>query len=187
MVGRPVSAKYAKRGQGFTLIEMVIVVSILGLFVSIASVNLFGALRANSFRAILQDLVRCMQMAAYSAAESGRYYELIIDLPEQSYTLRQITNADLSEVLPEQIIQEGLFTQRCRVVYVQFDDGQATSRDRAKFRVGPKGWQYGGKIVVADERDHYHTILVGRLSRTVKVLDGDVELPMPVAPERMGF
>lgn len=187
MVGSPVSARYTKIRLGFTLIEMVIVVSILGLFISMASVNLFGALRANSFRAIVQDLVRCMQMAAYSAAESGRYYELIIDLPEQSYILREITNADLSDVLPEQILQQGLFGQRCRAVYVQFDDGQATSRDRAKFRVGPKGWQYGGKIVVADERDHHHTILVGRLTRTVKVLDGDLELPKPLAPERMRF
>jgi hypothetical protein len=47
-----------------------------------------------------------MQMAVSAAAESDRRYEVIIDLTEQSYLLRQITSPDLSEVLDEEIIAE---------------------------------------------------------------------------------
>ncbi|MDH7598290.1 MAG: type II secretion system protein [Sedimentisphaerales bacterium] len=172
---------------GFTLVEIVVVVSILGLFISLVSLNLFGALRRSSFKAIAQDLVQAMQTVALAATENGRYYELIIDLPEQGYLLREITNADLSEVLPEEIIQTGQFGPRCRLVYVQFDDGQSTSKDRAKFRVGPRGWQYGGKIVLADDQDQLHAILVNRLNRRVLLVEGDPELPMPVQPELMRF
>ncbi len=70
---------------------------------------------------------------------------------------------------------------------MEFDDGKATSQDRAKFRAGPRGWQYGGKIVLADEQDRLYSILVDRLSRMVRLVDGDVQLAMPVQAELMQF
>jgi len=47
-----------------------------------------------------------MQMAASSAAETGRRYEVIIDPTDQSYLLREITSSDLSEVLEEEIVTQ---------------------------------------------------------------------------------
>lgn len=172
---------------GLTLIEMVVVVSILGLFVVWASLNLFGVLRRHGFTATAQELVSALQTAITAAAESDRRYEVIIDLPEQTYLLREITSPDLSEVLDEEIILEGTFGAKCRAAYVQFDDGQSTKEDRAKFRAGHAGWQYGGKIVLLDEDDHPHTVLVHRLNRIVDLMDGDMELPMPKDQEAMVF
>jgi len=166
---------------------MVVVISILGLFVVWVSVNLFGAFRRYGFRATAQEFVSALQTAITAASESDRRYEVIIDLPQQTYLLREITSPDLSEVLDEEIVLEGAFGGKCRAAYVQFDDGQSTQQDRAKFRAGHAGWQYGGKIVLLDEEDHAYTVLVHRLNRVVDLLDGDVDLPMPQDRDAMAF
>jgi prepilin-type N-terminal cleavage/methylation domain-containing protein len=172
---------------GLTLIEMVVVVSILGLFVCWVSLNLSGALRRQAFKATAQEFVSALKIAITAASESDRRYEVIVDLPEQTYLLREITTPDLSEVLDEEIMVQGTFDPTCRAVYVEFDDGQSTQQDRAKFRAGHAGWQYGGKIILLDEDDHPHTVLVHRLSRRIDLLDGDVELPMPQDQQAMAF
>ena len=59
-------------------------------------------------------------MAATTAAQSDKRYEVIIDIPQQSYTLRQITTPDLSVVLEEEIIAQEDFGASCRVSYVLF-------------------------------------------------------------------
>ena len=175
--------------SGFTLIEMMVVVSILGLFVVWVSVNLFGAFHRHAFRATTQEFVSALQTAITAASESDRRYEVIIDLPQQTYLLREITSPDLSEVLDEEIILEGAFGSTCWADRVQFDDGTATQQNRAKFRAGHAGWQNGGKIVLLDraDNDHPYTVLVHRLNRVVELVEGDAELPMPQDQESMAF
>ena len=173
--------------SGLTLIEMLVVVSLLGLFVVWASLNLSGPLRRYGFRATAQEFVSALQTAITMAAESDRRYEVIVDLPQQTYLLREITTSDLSEVLEEEILIEGSFSRKCRASYVQFDDGDSTQADRAKFRAGHAGWQYGGRIVLLDEDDQPYTVLVHRLNRTVDLVEGEVELPMPQDKESMVF
>jgi len=177
--------KYAS--GGFTLTELIMVVLIISLFVLLAQVNFFSALRKNTFKAQVQDFVSTMQMAASAAAESDRRYEVIIDLTEQRYLLRQITSPDLSEVLNEEIIVENNFSDNCRVAYVQFDDGDYTNEGRAKFRAGHAGWQYGGKIVLLDEKEQPYSIVVNRLNRIIELKEGEVELLVPKAKDEVLF
>jgi len=178
-------AKYNSRG--FTLTELIVVVLVISMFVVLAQVNLFGLLTKNSFKAQIQEFVSTFQMAANAAAESERRYEVIVDLTEQSFLLRQITSPDLSEVLEEEIIIESNFANNCRVAYVEFDDGDYTNEGRAKFRAGHSGWQYGGKIVLLDSEEQPYSIVVNRLNRIVKLEKGDVELLVPKAKDEIPF
>jgi Tfp pilus assembly protein FimT len=179
--------KKAYRHEGATLIEMMVVLSILILFVSWTQLNLFGVLRRNTFKATLQEFVDTMQMAAVAAAQSDRRYEVIIDPDMQTYLLREISTPQLSEVLEEEIITEGKFSKTCRLYYVVFDDGEMTDQARAKFRAGRSGWQYGGKIVFLDEEDQPYSLIINRLNRTVTLQEGDVALLKPVDRESMFF
>jgi Tfp pilus assembly protein FimT len=167
--------------------ELVVVLLVVSMFVLLAQMNLFGLLRKNTFRAQVQELVSTMQMAASAAAESDRRYEVIIDIPEQRYMLRQITTPDLSQVLEEEVIIEDGFSANCRVVYVRFDDGDFTSEDRAKFRAGHSGWAYGGKIVLLDEKERPYSIVVSRLNRMITLEQGDVELLWPKTKDDVPF
>lgn len=172
---------------GFTMAELLVVLVVISLFVLLAQIHLFGLLRTNRFKAQIQELVSTMQMAASAAAESDRRYEVIIDIPEQGYLLRQITTPDLSEVLEEEIIVVNDLSDNCRVVYVQFDDGEYTNEGRAKFRAGRSGWAYGGKIVLVDENENIYSIVVNRLNRIITLRDGDVGLLEPKPQDEIPF
>lgn len=178
------------RKFGFTLAELLVVLAIISLFVLMAQIHLFGLLRKSTFRAQTQELVSTMQMAASAAAETGRRYEIIIDISEQAYELKQITgseiNVDNPDETPGEVIVQNNLTGNCRLVYVWFDDGVDTNT-RAWFRVGPSGWQNGGKIVLLDEKDRPYTIVVNRINRIVVLEEGDIELLAPKSKNDLPF
>ena len=177
------------RSHGFTLTELVVVILVLSLFMLLTMTNVFGLLRKNTFKVQARQFVSTMQMAAVAAAESDRRYEVIIDLTEQSYTLRQITSPDLFQVLEEEIIVTNDFGDNCQVIYVLFDDLMETDEDHqiAKFRAGHAGWQYGGKVVLLDEQEQPYSVVVNRMNRVVRLQKGDVELLMPRAKDEVLF
>lgn len=176
-----------RRARAFVLVEMIIIVSILALFVLLVQTNLFGTLRRSRFKANVQEFVSALQMAASAAAESSRRYEVIIDVSEQTYLLRQITSSNLADVLDEEIILDGQFNDTCRVAYVEFDDGTFTNEGKAKFRAGHAGWHYGGKVVFLDESEQPHSVLVSRITPIVEVVDGDQALMTPKGKDEVPF
>ncbi len=182
-------ARYSghRRIRGFTLTELVVVIVMLSLFVLLAVTNLSGLLVSRSFKAQVQDFVSTMQMAASAAAESDRRYEVIVDIGQQSYMLREITSPDLSQVLEEEIIVENDFSDNCRVIYVLFDDGDYTNEGRAKFRAGHSGWQYGGEIALLDENEQEYSVVVNRLSRIIELKKGYVEFLVPKFKDDVPF
>jgi prepilin-type N-terminal cleavage/methylation domain-containing protein len=178
------------RRRGFTFAEFLVVIAIVSLFVALAQIHLFGLLRKNTFKAQTQELVSTMQKAASAAAETGRRYEVIIDITNQSYELKQITGSEIyvdnPDETPGEIIVQNNLGENCRLTYVWFDDGVDTNT-KAWFRVGPSGWQNGGKIVLLDVNDQPYTIVVNRINRVVKLEEGDIELVEPKAKDELPF
>ncbi len=171
----------------FTLVELIIVLTFLGLLVMLAQTNLFGVLRRQSFRSQVQDFISTMQMAATSAAQSGRRYEVILDPTEQGYLLREITSGNLSEVREEEIITQGRFGSNCRLAYVEFDDGDYTNDERSKFRIGRAGWTYGGKVVFLDESEQAYAVVISRLNPVIQLVVGDPPLMTPKSQDEVPF
>ncbi len=173
--------------NGFTMTEMVVVLVILSLMLLLAQLHLFGLLRKNTFKAQIQELVSTMQNAVRAAAESDKKFEFIIDIEEQGFLLRQITTPDLSVVLDEEIITQENLSNNCRIVYVEFDDGEYTFDGRAKFRAGHSGWAYGGKIVLFDENERPYSVVVNRLNRIIRLEEGDFKLLEPKTQDEITF
>jgi hypothetical protein len=90
-------------------------------------------------------------------------------------------------VLDEEIIQQIYLKPNCRIGYIEFDDGEYTNQERARFRVGHAGWAYGGKIVLYDDDEQPHSVVVNRIKTMVKVKPGDVRLLQPVSPDEVRF
>jgi Tfp pilus assembly protein FimT len=176
-----------ERTSGLTLIELLFALALVSLFVGMAAPNLFGLLRKSTFRSGIRDFVSTMEKAVTASSESNRRYEVIIDIDEQTYFLRQITSSDLTVILDEEIIIDNDFSEKCLVSYVFFDDGEFTNEGRAKFRAGHGGWQYGGKIVLLDEDDNPYTVVVNRINRTVQLHEGDIDIALPRRQDEVIF
>ena len=103
--------------------------------------------------------------------------------------LREITTGlvAVEDILDEEIITTGEFSDRFQVSYVLFDDGDWTNSKTAFFRVGKFGWQWGGKISLLDESGNEYTIVVNRLSRMIELNEGDTEIIKPRTADEMGF
>ena len=178
------------RVQALTLVELLVVLSFISLLVIIAQVNLFDVLRRNTFKAQVQDFVSLMRMAVARAVESGHRYEMIINLADQTYLLRELTGSDLAApVQEEQIITQGEFRGNCRIAYVEFDDGTYanSNEEKTKFRAGHGGWQYGGKVVFLDGSEHPYAVVVNRVTPIVQLIEGDPPLMRPKAKEEVPF
>jgi Tfp pilus assembly protein FimT len=183
----PVDRTGGARITAFTLVELIVVLTFLSLMIMLAQTNLFATFRRQGFRLQVQDFVSTMRMAASAAAENGRRYEVILDPTEQSYLLREIASSDLSEVLEEEIITQGAFGRNCRLSYIEFDDGDYTNDERAKFRIGRGGWTYGGKVVFLDESEQPYAVVVNRLNPLVELVEGDPALMKPKAKDEVPF
>lgn len=173
--------------SAFTLTELIIAIVVLAMFSSLAMTNIMGLLIRSTTKGQLQELASVMQLAATSATESDKRYEVIIDLDEQKYMLRQITSPDLSVVLKEEIITEKEFGSNCDVIYIDFDDGDYTNNGQAKFRAGRAGWQYGGRIVFVDNDDQEYSVVVNRISNVVEVQKGIAVLLGPKTRDDLPF
>lgn len=174
------------RRSGLTFIELMVVIVIVGLMATMAQISLSGLLRKSRFKAEVQEFISALRMAVVAASESNRRYEVVIDLAEQSFMLREITS-DLFEVLEEEIIFKNYFGKNCEVAYVRFDDDTYTTEDRAKFWAGHAGWAYGGVIVFLDSEQRPHSVVVNRLSRMIILTEGEVELLKPKAKDDVPF
>ena len=173
--------------RGFTLAESMVVIVIISLLVVLAATNLKGVIIRNSFKSRAQGLVSAIEAASTSAAQSDKRYEVIIDVSQQSYLLREITSPDLAEVLEEEIIAQENFGDNCRVAYVLFDDGAFTNEDRAKFRASRTGWQFGGIIVLLDEDEQPWSIVIDRLSNVVHLQYGEAQIVWPRSKDELPF
>ena len=181
-------------GQGgyfsaFVLSEIIVVVAIIAIFTMLAMFNLSGLIYNSSFTNQSHEFVKVFKMAATSAAESGRRYEVILDFAEQTYALRQITTGlvAVEDILKEEIILTGEFSDEFQLTYVMFDDGESTNDAPALFRAGKSGWQYGGKVVVSDSEGNAYSIVINRLNRMIRLEYGDVEILRPRSPDELVF
>jgi prepilin-type N-terminal cleavage/methylation domain-containing protein len=175
------------RLRAFTLAESMVVIVIVSLLIAIAATNLKGVITKNSFKAKSQGLIAALEAASTSAGQSDKRYEIIIDIPQQSYIFREISSFDLSEVLEEEIISEEDFGTNCAVLYVLFDDGQFTNADRAKFRASRAGWQFGGVIGLLDAEGQPWSIVINRLSNIVKLQPGEAQIAWPRSKDELPF
>jgi len=188
-INRPCNLFIWKNRSGFTMVETVVSLAILSLAVLFVTTNMMPVFATHTFKGQVQNFISTMQRASNAAARGDNRYEVIIDISEQKYTLRQIKSLDLYNVSEDEIIETRNFGKSCRADYVIFDDLVQTDADLqiAKFRAGKAGWQYGGKIVLYDQGGRIYSVMVSRLNRIVELKKGDVQVPLPHYDNELPF
>jgi prepilin-type N-terminal cleavage/methylation domain-containing protein len=180
------------RRRGLVLIELLIVVSLMAMLTAAGTIS-FSALWGNlRFKREARRLVSFFQMAQDAASQSDRRYAVVVDFPEQCYTLRQYVTADLQTLSDDEaVIDTGYFTDTFQLDYVLFDDLDDTRDKEAvetvRFLAGRAGWQYGGKVLVRDGDGNPWSILISRLGQPVRLVEGDVGFLLPRQQNEIPF
>ena len=185
------SLHYKAGRRALVLMEMLVVLVIIGLMTALTTLNFSSAFTRTKFEKEAYAFINVLKMAQNGAAESDRYYAVILDFDEQAYTLRQFESRSL-DVIPDEkaIITTGYFTDECYLDWVLFDDFESAAEDsayEARFYAGHSGWQYGGKIVLLDRDGKPYSVIVNRISRVISLLPGDVEILAPQYQEDVPF
>ena len=175
------------KGKGFTLTESVVALAILSLLLMLSFISLTSRVNTDSFPAKAQKLIGIMQQAANAASQSDRVYGVYFNFMDQEYVLYEIKTSDPYnfDILQEQeVVDMGFFDGIAfQLNYIEFDDGDyvdGSERDSALFVVTKNGWQFGGKIVLADENGQPWTVVINRLNTQVALEKEDVEILIPV-------
>lgn len=181
--------------RGLVLLEMVIVIGLISILFSLATISLSGALERSRFKKDAHDFINILIMAQNAAAETRMRYVVNVDFQEQSYELRAFKTTDWEVLLEEELpLTIGYFSEDCFLEYVKYDDGIDT-RDPiededmvgAWLFAGHSGWQNAAVIGLLDVEGNPWSIKINRLSRIIELMPGEIELLEPKYKEDVPF
>jgi prepilin-type N-terminal cleavage/methylation domain-containing protein len=108
--------------DGFSLMETIVVLGVLSLLTGIAMVNLVGRASKSSFKKEATELVIALKTAQNAAAQTGRRYVVLLDLVEQTYTMKEVPTLDEFFLIVDQgegeAISETHLSDRCMIEYI---------------------------------------------------------------------
>jgi type II secretory pathway pseudopilin PulG len=166
--------------------EMIVVLGVLSMLTAIATLNFGGKSGNNAFKKEANEIVNILKTAQNGASQSHRRYSVTFDIVEQTYTMQEVRSIedlmDQSFESDERTLSTTSLTEFCRVEYITFDDLTDT-RDvgdienqielKSYFVAGRSGWQNGGMIVLTDFDGNEYTIVVNRMSKSIKLEEGN--------------
>lgn len=192
--GNDLHRNNAHLAKAMVLIEVILVITLLALLTGLAGLTFSSAFGSSQFEKEAQGLIKTLQMAHNAAVETNRRYAVVIDTYEQAYMLREYATIQdlIDEPEIDKILKTAEFTENCFLDYIFFDDG-VDSRDpelensKFLFIAGRSGYQAGGKIVLLDQNENQHTIIVNKTLGIIELEEGDVEIFLPMNKEDVPF
>ncbi len=176
------------RVSGFSMAEMIMAMFLMALFSAIALIGFSGFAGGYKFRSATDQIITMFSTSATASSENGRRYGILFDFIDLSYTLYEVNtdnpySQDFANLLEEDVIDRGYFNNDCQLLYIEFDDGEKIDggeQGRTLFLVSRAGWDFGGKIVLANYDGDIYTIVVSRLGKIPVMSEGDIELALPI-------
>jgi len=173
---------------GFSMAEMIMAMFLVALFSAVALIGFSGFAGGYKFRSTTNQIISMFSTSATASSENGRRYGILFDFIDLSYTLYEVKtdnpySEDFANLLEEDVIDRGFFGNDCQLLYIQFDDGEMIDggeQGRTLFVVGRAGWDFGGKIVLANYDGDVYTIIISRLAKIPVMVEGDAEIAQPV-------
>lgn len=169
-----------RRADGFTLIEVAVVLLILSMLVGTAATNMQGLLPAAVTEASAREILGTMDFARTQAVARGYPYTVVFDLDEQRYAIRTPFDEDGNPVAnPDSQTQLAWRSMRPGSILVALLDDTGERRERGVWPLvfHPAGESNDFWAYVGHEASDLHLVTVRVLGLTglATVMQGEIE------------
>lgn len=179
--------KPAMRSGGFTLLELIVVLLIIGLMMALVTPRLVGSLTKVNLKTSAQKISSSLRYARSQAVSGQIIYQAVFDFEksglfinaekpqdsEDSYLKAEIETAetDHSEVTQSRtesyFLPEGVKIEKALTINEEFDSGLFS------IEFYPSGNSSGGTVVLVDEKERRFQISVDFVTGIVKLTEPD--------------
>lgn len=132
----------ASRTKGFTLLELMVVLAIVGIMLTVVPVVFSGAVRSAELKAAAHELAAALRIARAHAVAKQREATIILDMANKRY---RVSGGGRVRQLPTHI---GLALVTAR--------SELLSRESGAIRFFSDGSATGGRITLKGEKRLYH-------------------------------
>ena len=158
--------------------EMIVVIAILAIMIAIASVRVFGRIKAWRLNEDVGRFTHTLNMAAEQAVFSGRTHAVVIGVYEGSYAIYPV-NANnkysdkLEPILPPQRLE------RCLIEKIDFENGNTQFSGEVVLYATPQGWSASILFNLRDKDYQRRYVRCDRLTTRVVYDNRTLELMKP--------
>ncbi len=168
--------KKKDRGRGFTLMEIIVVVALIGLALGFSIPRFRNAFSPDDARLLSQWIMIKVRVLKSRAVEHQRPYSLHVNM--DNGRLRVTGESDMEEGEVDEAAsetgEETITPEGARILDVEFPAAGKTTSGEARIRFYPTGWSDRAFIHLEDEAGRERSFLIETFLPKVKVYDGYV-------------
>ncbi len=144
-----------KNTRGFSLIEMIVVISIIVVFTALTTIYIFNFYSNSALRFAALEVSATLDQARSLAITKQTQYKVVFDDSANKYVVKDSLDADADK---EHYLKTGI-----TIFLINFSSKTVT--------YGSDGGANNGRVIIKDKTDKYFTIKVLNSTGRIKVLN----------------
>ena len=158
--------------KGYTLIELIVVIAIIGLMVSISIPRFSDSLLSDTLKSSVRKITGIIQALRNDAIRDHKVYHLCFDLESNQYWIDTLPEKDDKKTYP---IKKHLLPKGVYILDILFPDEEKGMTGEVIIRFNQKGYVQPALIHIASEDHREFTLVISPFLGNVRIIKGHEE------------